>query len=131
MGKYYRAQLAVGSHTEYTRILSEHGAFGLLAICVLLRACLKNLRRARTPLERAMVGSFLAWSLLFMASAAMRLAAPAFMFGLSFVTLLPDQNVRRRFSRNRRRRLRRRRRTTPRRLSARQASVGETGLCVE
>lgn len=102
MGKYYQQSLEIGSHTEYTRILSEHGTFGLVAMCALALVGIKNIKRARTYMGHAVVASALVWSLLFMMSAAMRLAAPAFMFGLSFVTLLPDENIGRRFLRRRR-----------------------------
>jgi hypothetical protein len=87
MGKYHRLALAVGAHTEYTRLLSEHGTFGLLAIGCLLLIAIQNLKRGGTNVSRAVVASSLVWSALFMASAAMRLAAPAFMFALSYVNL--------------------------------------------
>lgn len=91
MGGYYRIPLGVGSHTEYSRLLSEHGVFGLTAILILLVSVWKNLRKERSHLSKAVVLSFSLWSLLFMVSAAMRLVAPAFMFGICFAALLPSE----------------------------------------
>ncbi len=78
------------SHTEYTRLLSEHGVFGLIAILLLLSMAVQNFRRSQTPKGKAVVVSMTAWSLLFMASIAMRLVAPAFVFGMTGATILPE-----------------------------------------
>ena len=77
----------MASHTEYTRLLAEHGILGLNALLLLLLAGVSSLRRANTIENKARIASFLAWSLLFMASNGMRLVAPSFMFGLGLVTL--------------------------------------------
>ncbi len=73
------------SHTELSRLLAEHGLFGLGALLLLALLAAQRFRQARTPMSRAMVLSMMGWSLLFMAHSAMRLAAPSFLFGLAFV----------------------------------------------
>jgi hypothetical protein len=88
------AGLAVASHTEYTRLLAEHGLLGLEALILLLVACLQNVAKARTSDSKALVASLIVWSLLFMAVNGMRLAAPSFLLGLSFATLLTDEGKR-------------------------------------
>jgi hypothetical protein len=89
------------AHTEFTRLLSEHGAFGALAILLLLIMMVQNLRRARTIRSKAIVASITGWSLLFMLDKAMRLVAPSFALGLTFATFLPAKKVRRVYVRKR------------------------------
>ena len=76
------------SHTEFSRLLAEHGLFGLGGLLLLALLTAQRFRQARTPVSRAMVLSMMGWSLLFMAHSAMRLAAPSFLFGLAFVNPL-------------------------------------------
>ncbi|HVG35705.1 MAG TPA: O-antigen ligase family protein [Pyrinomonadaceae bacterium] len=79
------------AHTEYTRLLAEHGALGLAAMLVLAAMLLGNLRRARTRRGKALVVLLAGWSLLFMSNVAMRMVAPSFLIGLTFAALLPDE----------------------------------------
>jgi hypothetical protein len=76
------------AHTEFTRLLAEHGLLGMLAIGLLLKLAVSSFRRARGFEQRAVVAGAIAWSFLFMLVNGMRLAAPAFMFGLACCTLL-------------------------------------------
>jgi hypothetical protein len=78
------------AHTEVTRLLAEHGVFGLGALVLLLIAGVRNLRRARTLKGKAVVAATIGWSLAFMLNAGMRLMAPSFLFGLSFLTLTDE-----------------------------------------
>lgn len=78
------------AHTEFTRLLAEHGIFGLGSIALLLIAGAQNLRRGRTAKEKAIIASLIGWSFLFMLDKAMRLVAPSFIFGLTFATFLLD-----------------------------------------
>lgn len=76
----------VAAHTEWTRLLAEHGVFGLISLVVLLNMMGANLRRARGPMEKAVVTSLLIWCSLFLSIDAMRIAAPAFLVGLTCAT---------------------------------------------
>lgn len=75
------------AHTEFTRLLSDHGLLGLLALIPLLLTCLERFTKARSPAARALVVSCMAWTLLYMMINGMRLAAPSLLFGLACVTL--------------------------------------------
>ncbi len=77
---YFRFSSA---HTEYTRMLAEHGTLGVLALLILVWMGLKRFSRRSDPASRAYSVSFSVWALLFMLHAAMRLVAPSFMFGLA------------------------------------------------
>lgn len=76
------------SHTEFARMLSEHGLFGVMALVVMLGIVGVNLFRPNSRPGRAIVAGLFAWSFLFMLSAGMRLAAPAFVIGLGFVAIV-------------------------------------------
>lgn len=70
------------AHTEYTRLLAEHGLLGLGAFLILLLLTAQAFLRAQGPWAKAIVAAFAVWAFLFMAASAMRLAAPAFLLGL-------------------------------------------------
>mgnify|MGYP002381830935 CR=1 FL=1 len=98
----YRAQVSINNtahaHTEFTRLLAEHGLFGAAALLVLALISAQNFLAARTPRGRGLVLAVISWALIFMSSLAMRLVAPSFMFGLSAVSLLPPDSATRRTS---------------------------------
>jgi O-Antigen ligase len=79
---------AVGAHTEFTRIFAEHGLFGIFALLALTIGVISRLRKVQLNLSRALAMGAVVWSSLFMMGAGMRLAAPSFMWGLSFLTVL-------------------------------------------
>jgi O-antigen ligase len=81
-------------HTEATRLLAEHGLFGLFAIGIIGISAVQSVRGARNNQGKAVASSMVSFSLLFMLDKAMRLAAPAFTFGLAFATLVPNKKSR-------------------------------------
>ena len=83
--KYFSVPTA---HTEYTRLLAEHGLLGLVSLVLLGAMAVRNIRDQKTPQARAVSAAFLTYALLFMAVDAMRFGAPAFVFGVSGVTLV-------------------------------------------
>lgn len=88
--KFYRREnlaFSAASHTEFTRLISEHGLFGILALAVLLLMTIINFTEKKSNFERALVAGFVVWSSLYMLNAGMRLVAPGFMIGLSFITI--------------------------------------------
>ena len=95
--KYLNSRKAI-SHTEYSRLLAEHGIFGLLALGAVVLMIIFNFRKQTTSFGKAFVAGVLAWSLLFMLNAGMRLAAPSFILGLIHLTVMNFQmrSVRRR-----------------------------------
>ncbi len=74
-------------HTEFSRLLAEHGMFGLLALILLGSMTFQILTRKKILLGQAISVASLTWAFLFMAVNAMRIAAPSFMFGLAALTL--------------------------------------------
>lgn len=100
MGLRYRlsedptiATRGVAPHTEFSRMLAEHGTLGLMALLLLLLMVWRNFARQPTARSRAFVALLLIWSLLFMVASAMRLAAPSLLVGLSFATLINEVPV--------------------------------------
>ncbi len=86
---------AGSSHTEYSRLLAEHGSLGLMALVLL---GIMSVVRVRSPLPvggRAMTLAFTVWSLLYLTHAAMRMAAASFIFGLGGAHLLVEPRRRR------------------------------------
>jgi hypothetical protein len=76
------------AHTEYSRMLAEHGSFGLVAMLILLWMALQRFISRLPSQNKAYTLAFITWALLFMTHAAMRLVAPSFVFGLASATLL-------------------------------------------
>ena len=87
----HRLSLGWGAsaHTEFTRLLAEHGVLGLLALACLLLLALGSARVRSDAFARGTVIAFLTWALLFMSINAMRTVAPAFVFGLACAVIRP------------------------------------------
>jgi O-antigen ligase len=81
----------VTAHTEFSRLLAEHGMFGLIALVLLIMVSLRNIRRMPTPVDRGVMVAFIGWSFTFMANIAMRVAAPSFLFGLTSIHSIVDE----------------------------------------
>ncbi len=86
--RYLRS--GISTHTEYSRLLAEHGSFGLVAILIIFQMTLRRLRRPASPLSKAIAACLTAWSLLFMVHAAMRMAAASFTFALGAAYILTE-----------------------------------------
>lgn len=78
-------QLGIGGapHTEFTRVLAEHGSAGLLALGTLVAFGFQAYRRTQYPFEKAWSMSLLAYAALFMMVTGMRLVMPAIAVGLA------------------------------------------------
>lgn len=88
MSKYFRANLMgmeVAAHTEFTRLLSEHGSFGLLALVVLVAIVGTAYVRAPSALEKAWVSALSGWAFIEMSHSAMRIVAISLLFGLATI----------------------------------------------
>lgn len=86
----YRADMGfrTSAHTEFTRLLAEHGLFGLAALLVFLAAFGQCFMKAESAQQKALVVALCGWSFLYMLVAGMRLVAPSMMFGLAFAHFL-------------------------------------------
>jgi len=88
----YRASNA---HTEYTRLLAEHGVFGVMAILLLLWIAAERWFALDSVLARGIGLGLTTWALLYMGHSAMRLVLPAFCFGLGGAHLMIAETERR------------------------------------
>lgn len=78
------------SHTEFTRLLAEHGMLGIMSLGLLLTTALQIYFREARLLWRGVRGSLFIWPLLVMTNAAMRLVSVSFAFGLAFAQIELD-----------------------------------------
>lgn len=86
LSKYERTNAfrqGIASHTEFTRLLAEHGLLGLLAFGILLLIGYQAYRLAPTVLAKGWVASLVGWSMAEMTHSAMRIAAISFVFGIA------------------------------------------------
>jgi hypothetical protein len=83
-------RISIAAHTEYSRLVAEHGIFGLAALGLLIIAAARTITGAGSAVERFLKIMVLSWSFLFMLGDAMRLAAPSFLVGLAFASLFPE-----------------------------------------
>lgn len=88
---YFGRSLA--AHTEFTRLLAEHGLFGILAILILTWMVLKRYFANEPGLGRAMTAAFAVWALSIMIHSAMRLAAIPLTYALALVLWQLPQTI--------------------------------------
>jgi O-antigen ligase len=72
----------VSVHTEFTRLPAQHGIFGILALFMMLVLAASDFARQPSTAAKAICVVLIAWSLLTMGHAAMRLAIVPFIYGL-------------------------------------------------
>ena len=87
VGRYIRDERGLfsgASHTEYTRMLGEHGMLGIFSICCLAILCVRAIKRANTTTNRAYAVACVSWFVLFLAVYGIRVVAPALVLGLAF-----------------------------------------------
>lgn len=87
-------EFSAASHTELSRLVSEHGLFGLVALFALAGMLLINVRRSNSRQGKAFIAGAFAWSLFFMLNSGMRLGAPSFMWGIGFVSIVSIRAMR-------------------------------------
>jgi O-antigen ligase len=81
---------AVASHTEFSRMLGEHGLLGLLAIvCAFVLLPYKHFRSLRNDDTRQWMLTFFVLSMFTLVHSGMRLALPSVAFGLAFIFIVP------------------------------------------
>ncbi len=75
----------ISAHTEFSRLLAEHGLVGLTALLILLASAWRTYQHRPSLADKGWVGTLVAWSRVTMLHAAMRVVAVSFIFGLAFV----------------------------------------------
>jgi len=96
VGKEYRRLSdgrGVSAHTEFTRLLAEHGTAGIVAIGLLLAMVVTSYRQAPTRFDKAWVLVLAGWAVSEMSHGAMRFAAISFVFGLMACRIAHPQDV--------------------------------------
>jgi hypothetical protein len=78
------------SHNEFSRILAEHGSFGIFGLFILIVVPLAMFNISK---ENIFVLSFFVFWILTISHAAMRIAAPAFVYALSLIKVRFDENT--------------------------------------
>lgn len=91
-GYEFGADYYVNTHTEYSRLLAEHGMFGVAAIFILAIMFLSGLHRAKGGLAKGVLAGMMIWSMVEMVHAAMRIAAISYIFPLAFVVMNMDHD---------------------------------------
>jgi O-antigen ligase len=81
----------VTAHTEYSRMLGDHGSLGLIALIILFSSSYRYIRRRKGNNKILIVG-FIVIALFTMAHSAMRLAIPALAFGLGLMQVNMDEH---------------------------------------
>jgi len=82
-GQGHLAQAA--AHTEFTRVLAEHGALGVIALGLLAGILYQAYRRSVSHWNRLMIAGLSIWSLTTMVHAATRISAVTVMLALTQV----------------------------------------------
>jgi len=77
----------VAAHTEFTRLLAEHGVLGVLALALLFIMFFRNYLVDKQFSTRLIVIAVFIWVVGYMFGNAMRTVAPSFLVGLTFFTL--------------------------------------------
>lgn len=94
-GTLYREASArtqrIASHTEFTRMLGEHGLLGLVAIvCVFIVLPFQHYRGLQNDENRLWMTTLFIVSMFTLAHSGMRMALPSVAYGLAFLWILKD-----------------------------------------
>ena len=76
----------VGAHSEFTRMLAEHGLFGFISLFSILMLSFQEYRK-RTDHNKVLLACMSIFGTLTMFHSAFRIALPGFIYGLSYVIL--------------------------------------------
>ena len=76
--------ISLAAHTEFTRLLAEHGLFGILAIAILIWMLAQRYLANMAGLGRGMTAALAVWAMSIMAHSAMRLAVIPLAIALAF-----------------------------------------------
>ena len=92
MSSYFRSgPVAIAPHTEYSRVLAEHGVLGILALSILVGMLIHAFFQTPNTMAQAWMVASAGWAAVEMSHAAMRIVAISFMLGLAFATLEVDE----------------------------------------
>ena len=84
---------AVSAHIEYSRLLAEHGLFGLGCILIILLVPVSYFFKLDSTDSKVLLIMCVSFTFVTMGHAAMRTAAPGFVYGMAFLTLIRKPTV--------------------------------------
>jgi O-antigen ligase len=82
----------VASHNEMSRLIGEHGVIGLLILILLIIIPIRSMTRQQLQ-NRGYLSAFILFWFLTINHSAMRLAMPAFMYGLSTMDITYNKSI--------------------------------------
>lgn len=94
MGKFIRERkygYLAASHSEFGRLLAEHGSLGVVFLVVLIGLVIRKMILL-SSFNKIWFITFIVYAFLTINHAAMRTALPGFVFGLAFIVLVPNLN---------------------------------------
>lgn len=86
-----RAELAgfsATSHSELTRMISEHGLYGVFALLMIIYLPWKEFRLTRNYYNRALLIGCISFAFISISHSGMRTCSPSFIYGLAFVNII-------------------------------------------
>ena len=86
----YGYETAVAAHSEFTRMLAEHGLFGAISLFSIILLSFIEYKK-RTGINQILLACFSFFSLLTMFHSAFRIALAGFIYGFSYVLLRFDK----------------------------------------
>ncbi len=92
MAEYYRHDGAA-AHIEYSRLLAEHGLFGIAALLILFLVPASRFMKLKNTDDRVILIICVVFTCVTMGHAAMRIAAPGFVYGMAFLNLVRKPRV--------------------------------------
>jgi hypothetical protein len=99
MGKFFRQSygysVKVAAHNEFSRMLAEHGLFGVMGILILFLLPIQQYVRSKSSIEKVIIIMSVGFCFVFMTHSATRLAAPCFLYGLTFIKFAPNISMKR------------------------------------
>ncbi|MFK5983539.1 MAG: O-antigen ligase family protein [Flavobacteriaceae bacterium] len=88
--RFEKSGIVAASHNEISRMISEHGLFGIIALLILIITPLVFRINNRSNVY---LFSFVIFWFLTINHSAMRIAAPAFIYGLSLITITREKKT--------------------------------------
>ncbi|MEO6694250.1 MAG: O-antigen ligase family protein [Ignavibacteria bacterium] len=76
------------AHIEYSRLLAEHGIFGIAAILIIVIFPIKTFFQLRSTDDKIILILCVTFVFITLGHAAMRTAAPGFIYGLAFINIV-------------------------------------------
>lgn len=76
------------AHIEYSRLMAEHGLFGIAAIFIMVLFPIKTFFQLKSTDDKILLILCVAFVFVTLGHAAMRTAAPGFIYGLAFINIV-------------------------------------------